>query len=207
MGVWWSGMRKSVGLFRRGFLPNFCFMQSHFSQGRVGIRRYRSEDVDALFAAARESVGELSVWMPWCSAKYTRADSDAFVASRDAEWEQGEHYSFVIFDTETGLFLGGVGLNFINRVHQFANVGYWVRSSQTSRGVATTAAQLAARFGLTELGFNRIEIVSAAGNVASQRVAKKVGARCEGVLRKRLLLHEQAHDAVMFSLVKEDLEP
>ena len=181
-------------------------MQATFSRNGVGIRRYRMEDVDALFTAARESVRELSVWMPWCSESYSRVDSEAFVQSREAEWERGEHYSFVIYDTSHGQFLGSVGLNFINRIHQFANLGYWVRTSHTRRGVATTAARMAARFGLVELGFNRLEIVTAAGHVASQRVAKKVGAHCEGVLRKRLIIHNQIHDAVMFSLVAEDLK-
>src|SRR5690349_15942172 len=129
--------------------------------------------------------------MPWCSVNYSRADSEAFVQSRDTEWDKGEHYSFVVHDTETGLFLGGVGLNFVNRIHKFANLGYWVRTSQTGRGVATTAAQLASHFGLTELRFNRLEIVTATSNLSSQRVAEKAGARREGVLRKRLLIHDQ----------------
>jgi ribosomal-protein-serine acetyltransferase len=190
----------------RAFISKIRFMQPPFSNGRIGIRRYRGEDVDLLFEAARESAHELSRWMPWCSEKYSRADSETFVQSRDAEWDKGEHYSFVVYDTETGIFLGGVGLNFINRIHKFANLGYWVRTSQTGRGVATAAARLAARFGLTELGFQRLEIVTALGNVGSQRVAEKVGAVREGVLRNRLLIHDQAHDAVMFSLVQEDLK-
>ena len=181
-------------------------MQTTLSSKGIGIRRYRVEDVDALFEAARESVRELSVWMPWCSENYSRTDSEAFVKSREAEWHKGEHYSFVIYDTANGQFLGGVGLNFINSAHRFANLGYWVRTSRTRRGVATVAARLAARFGIGELGFNRLEIVVAAGHVASQRVAKKVGAYSEGVLRRRLVIHEQIHDAVMFSLVAEDLK-
>jgi len=181
-------------------------MQATFSSDGIGIRRYQAEDVDGLFEAARESVRELSAWMPWCTENYSRVDSEAFVRSREADWNSGEHYSFVIYDTASGQFLGSVGLNFINRIHQFANVGYWVRTSHTRRGIAAAAARMASRFGLGELGFNRLEIVAAASHVASQRVAKKVGAHCEGVLRRRLVIHGQIHDAVMFSLVAEDLK-
>ena len=186
--------------------PSQSRMQSTFSSGGIGIRRYRTEDADALYEAARESVRELSEWMPWCSKGYARRDSEAFVNSRNAEWNKGEHYSFVIYDPTNDQFLGGVGLNFVNRTHQFANLGYWVRTSLTRRGVATRAVKLAARFGLSELGLNRVEIVAAVGNVPSQRVAKKAGARSEGILRKRLVIHDRVHDAVMFSLVAEDLE-
>ena len=92
-----------------------------------------------------------------------------------------------------------------NRVHNFANLGYWVRSSRVGQGVATAATRLAAQFGFEELKFTRIEIVAATGNVGSLRVAEKAGARREGVLRNRLMLGGKLHDAVMHSLVPEDL--
>ena len=98
-----------------------------------------------------------------------------------------------------------MGLNFFNRVHQVANLGYWVRTSATGRGVATKAAHLVARFGFAQLGLHRIEILAAVDNIASQRVAEKVGAVREGVLRKRLLINGESLDAVMFSLLPEDV--
>jgi RimJ/RimL family protein N-acetyltransferase len=44
----------------------------------------------------------------------------------------------------------------------------------------------------------------ATANAASQRVAEKLGATREGVLRNRILIHDQVHDAVMFSLIPSD---
>ena len=180
-------------------------MQTEFSDGRIGIRPYRPEDVPLLFAAVSESIGQLSQWMPWCSHAYSIDDSTAFVATRDAEFVQGEHYSFVVYDRSNGAFLGSAGLNTPNRVHNFSNLGYWVRSSKNRRGIATAATKLVAQFGFQELKFTRIEIVVATGNLGSLRVAEKVGARREGVLRSRLILGGQLHDAVMHSLVPEDL--
>jgi RimJ/RimL family protein N-acetyltransferase len=132
-------------------------------------------------------------------------DSAAWVLSRDEAWANAVELSFVITDAQTGAFLGTVGLNYFNRDHQFANLGYWVRSSCTGRGVATTATLLTARFGLRVLGLQRIEILAAVGNKASQRVAEKAGAKKEGLLRKRLSIRGQAHDAVMYSLIASDL--
>ncbi|HWY76758.1 MAG TPA: GNAT family protein, partial [Verrucomicrobiae bacterium] len=190
---------------RLRFTPRMARMRIEFTDGVIGIRPYFAEDAAPLFEAVRESVRELSVWMPWCHENYSVEESQSFASTRAAEWEKAEHFSFVIYDCRDAAFLGGVGLNFPNRVHAFANLGYWVRSSRTRLGVATAAVRLAARFGLEDLGFKRVEIVAAVGNLASQRVAEKAGARREGVLRKRLLLHGQSHDAVMFSLVAEDL--
>lgn len=180
-------------------------LKTVFRDGRVGIRPYRQADIPRLFEAVRQSINELSLWLAWCTPAYSIEESRKFVTSRQTDWDQGDHYSFVIEDQETKQFLGGTGLNFVNPVHNFANLGYWVRTSATGRGVASAAVRLVARFGLQELRFSRLEILAAVGNVASQRVADKAGARREGVLRKRLQLRGQALDAVLFSLVVEDL--
>jgi RimJ/RimL family protein N-acetyltransferase len=171
----------------------------------IALRPFQPADTASLYEAVCESINQLSQWMAWSHPNYSMEDSRAFVQSRGAAWEKGEHYSFVVQEASTGRFLGGVGLNFPNRAHNFANLGYWVRTSSTGRGIATMAARLAARFGFEKLQYNRIEIVTACGNRASQRVAEKAGAKQEGVLRRRLVLHGKPLDAVMYSLVPEDL--
>ncbi|MEJ7617137.1 MAG: GNAT family protein [Pyrinomonadaceae bacterium] len=171
----------------------------------ISIRPIREDDVQAIFAAVRESLAELSPWMPWCHPHYSIAETIEYVTSRREAWAKEREYAFAIIDEATGRFLGGVGLNQINPMYRIANLGYWVRTSASGRGVATIAARQAAQFGLEAVGLQRIEIVAATGNVASQRVAAKVGAQREGVLRKRLSASGQPVDAVMFSLVSEDL--
>ena len=107
---------------------------------------------------------------------------------RAGAWEKGTEYEFAIIDAKDGSFLGGCGLNQINYKKRIANLGYWVRTSRTKRGVASAAVRLLAQFGLGKLKLNRIEIMAAVGNKASQRVAEKVGARREGILRKRIVV-------------------
>ena len=180
-------------------------MRSEVSNDEVRIRRYCTEDIPHLFEAARESVNEMFPWMSWCHPDYSIAESNAYIVSREAAWNQKSDFDFAILDVKTGRFLGGVGLNQFNRDHSFGNLGYWVRSSSTGRGVASTAARLAAQLGFEDLGVERLEIVVALGNVASEKVAEKMKAKREGVLRNRLLLHDRPHDATMFSLVPADL--
>jgi len=180
-------------------------MELELIEGPLLIRPYRAEDASALYEAVRESISEVSPWLPWCHQKYSIEESREFIGSRELASQGGEWYSFGIFETDGGSFLGGVGINFINRVHQMANLGYWVRTSAAGRGVATAATRMAARVGFEQLGLQRIEIVAAVANVPSQRVAEKAGARREGVLRNRLLIRGKSLDAVLFSLLPEDL--
>jgi RimJ/RimL family protein N-acetyltransferase len=174
------------------------------SDGVIGLRQFTLQDASSLFAAIHESMAQLSAWMVWAHPKYTMEDTHAFVAKCGPGWEKGEQYSFAIVDVHDGQFLGSVGLSGVNRVHGFANLGYWVRSRKTRHGVGTSATRLAARFTFEALGLNRVELLVPTANVASQRVAEKSGAKREGLLRKRLRLNGVAHDAFVYSFVPED---
>jgi RimJ/RimL family protein N-acetyltransferase len=180
-------------------------MTTQICDDAILLRRYQAEDVAPLYEAVRESAKELHPWLPWCHENYELKDSFDWVLSRDLAWDGSEEYSFVILDARSKLFLGGIGLNQIDKANKVANLGYWVRSSQTKNGIATRATILAAQFGLFTMELQRIEIVAAVGNIASQRAAAKAGASREGILRKRILLYGKAHDAVIYSLVAEDL--
>jgi RimJ/RimL family protein N-acetyltransferase len=170
-----------------------------------GFRPYHPSDVLAHWAAARESVESLQPWLPWCHQGYTPAESAVWVLSRDHAWNTGTEYSFVITDVVTGTFVGSVGLGLAGQPTGCANLGYWVRSAWQRRGAATAAIRYVARFGITTLRLQRIEIIAAAGNLVSQAAAVRAGARREGVLRRRMLLHGTMHDAVILSLIGEDL--
>ena len=75
------------------------------------------------------------------------------------------------------------------------------------RGVAPRAVCQLADFAFRETALIRLEIVIAVGNERSERVAAKVGARREGLLRSRLILHDEVYDAAMYSLVRSDWPP
>ncbi len=167
--------------------------------GNLRLRRYRLGDDAALFEAARASVNEVYPFLSWCHPDYTLTEAREWLAQVASAWFEGT-YNFAILDRKSGQFLGGAGLNGIDQ-HPVANLGYWVRSDATRRGVASEATIGLAGFGFTHLGLQRIEIIMATTNTASRRVAEKAGAHLEGNLRQRLLLSSGPTDAFCFSLL------
>lgn len=170
----------------------------------VTLRRFRLEDTPELIQAVQESIEHLHPWLPWCGTRYQASEAEEWVRMQREFWEEGREFEFSIRDAD-GVLVGGCGLNQIHVAQRMANLGYWVRSGCTGRGYATEAARLAARFGIRELGLHRIEIVAAVKNIPSRKVAERVGAVRECRLRGRLLIHGQIHDAVLYSLLPQDL--
>jgi RimJ/RimL family protein N-acetyltransferase len=171
----------------------------------VLVRRFTAADAESFHAAVRASIGELTYWMPWCHPGYSLVDAQAWIRFTEEAWARETEFPLGIFDVSNGAVIGGTGLNHINNDYRIANIGYWVSSPYTKRGVARTAAHLAADIGFKELEFTRLEIVVLTNNPASQRVAQAIGARLEGIARNRLYFRGQPHEAFVNSLIPEDM--
>ena len=161
-------------------------------------------DARAHFEAVLESVPEVSAWLEWAHDGYRIEESAAFIDRAIAGHKAGDMYEFFIVDGEDR-FLGGAGLNRVDARFMRANLGYWVRTSVAGKGVAAAATRLLARFGFEQLGLQRIEIIAAVDNKASQRVAEKVGGHREGVLRNGIRFRGKPIDSVCYSLIPGDI--
>ncbi|MFV0446279.1 MAG: GNAT family N-acetyltransferase [Planctomycetaceae bacterium] len=127
-----------------------------------------------------------------------------WVASRPSAGERLEEWSFVIVDPADRL-LGGCGLHRISQRGGVAELGYWVRTSATRKGVATRATRLLCDWGFQSQGLHRIEIVVDLDNQPSRRVAEKAGGIHEGTLRERLRQDNVWRDAALYSILSSDV--
>lgn len=175
-----------------------------FETERFLIRRYETSDENVLFQAARESIAQVFEFLPWCHPDYQRRDSTDWLETITPNWKDGSAYSFGIFSKDDGEFHGGCGVNQIDK-HPIANLGYWIKTPSTGKGIATEATIALARFCIQKIGLQRIEIIMSVQNGASKAVAISAGAQYEGRARNRLLLHGKLHDAYLYSITPEDL--
>jgi ribosomal-protein-serine acetyltransferase len=173
-----------------------------FANGLL-LRPFQTADAAVFTAAVLESFDTAGPWMPWCSPHYSEQDALTWFALSQSGLESGNACDLGIFCQETGEFLGGAGLNSIAPINKLCNLGYWVRQSRHRQGIALRCVRALSEHAFSQLGMQRVEIVVAVGNRASEAVAVKAGAQREGVARKRLYLHGAAHDAHMFALVSQ----
>ena len=142
----------------------------------VTLRRFRAEDVDALFGAVTESLEHLRPWMPW-AADYSRASAEEYLARSIKGWDEGTEYNYAILtgDALAGRVLAG-SIGLMTRCGPGGlEIGYWVRSAYTGRGLATAATEalVGQAFGLP--GVDWVEIVHDELNVASGQIPRKLG--------------------------------
>ena len=88
--------------------------------------------------------------------------------------------------------------------HARAEVGYWLERDARGHGHASRAVQLISAWGFRHLGLERIDLMAATENPASQRVAERCGFTREAVLRSYLLGKEGRQDMIVFGLLASD---
>ncbi len=180
-------------------------MREQLSDGKIIIKKILPEHIPGLFQAVFESREILKIWLPWCHSNYKMEETKEWINFQQTAWNDRFEFSFGIFEVNSNRFVGGCGINQINWMHKIGNLGYWIRTNTIGKGYASAAAKLCAEFGFLDLKLNRIEIVAAKDNVASQRTAEKAGARKECLARKRLIVGDKVHDAFVYSLIKGDI--
>lgn len=179
--------------------------QSAFIIGSgINLRPLTAADAPDMYEAIQESNDALSTTMSWWHEEMSMEEIVEWTQIAEGLWARAEHYEFCIEDQETGHYLGSLAIGPVNRGLLSANLSYWVRTSQTGRGIASQATRLGARWACSTLGLQRVEILIATGNTPSIRVARKAGAHEEGVLRNRLHWFDTLCDAMVFSYVPAD---
>jgi ribosomal-protein-serine acetyltransferase len=66
------------------------------TDGVITLCPHQVSDIDSLYEAVRESISEISEWMPWCHPDYSIEESRTWIESQPDKWEKGEEYNFAI---------------------------------------------------------------------------------------------------------------
>lgn len=143
------------------------------------LRRYAREDVEALHEAIKAGYAEIHLWMPWCVAPIKIEDQREFVEETFTRWAAGEAFNFGIFDAEERL-IGAVSL--MDRVGPGGlEIGYWLRTDATGRGVITRAVARLTGLALGLPGIERVEIHCDEANLRSAAVPRRLGFRLDRI--------------------------
>lgn len=166
----------------------------------IAIRRARPDDVDFLHGLVTHEDVE-----PYLGGRAAFEREALLEEIERSEREPGEFGRFVI--EVDGERAGSMGFELTNARSRIASLGRLaVHPDFRARGVADEAARQLQRHLLVDLGLHRLELQIYAFNERALRHAERVGFVREGMKRKAYLRHGEWQDAVLFGLVREDLE-
>ncbi len=139
--------------------------------GELVIRRWRLSDADALQVAVTESRDELRPWLIWANDE--TSEQSSFPEESLRGWEAGDRFEYAI-ESHQGVLLGSIGL--MRRIGPGGlELGYWVHSAHTGRGIAKLAAARLTAAALELSGIDHVEIHHDKANLRSGAVPAALG--------------------------------
>jgi|GEM_PF-15112 len=180
----------------------YAFPDATLTAGDLTLRPLTAADTNDVIAACLDP--ETQRWLP-LPRPYTRASAEWFIGTFGPS--QRASGAGVVFAIESaGRLAGVIDLKHVDWATKVAEVGYWVAPWARGRGVASQATRSLAHWAIHDHGLERVELLSATGNRASQRAAEKAGFTREGLARNAGYVHDGRVDMVVFSLVRGDVE-
>lgn len=172
---------------------------------RLILQRFTRRDASTLDEAIRESLADLNQWLPWARLDYTTSDTTSFIRESIQAWKEERAWDYSIRTVEDPKrHMGNISFWTVSKLGKIAEIGYWVRSRDTGRGICTEAVQLLLEEAFNSLGYHKVVLRIAVGNDASDRVAEKLGFTREGVLREELLIRGNWVDHSLWSLLDRE---
>ncbi|MEF3403534.1 GNAT family N-acetyltransferase [Agromyces sp. CCNWLW203] len=124
-----------------------------------------------------------------------------------AGWASGSSLTWGIYELSGLRILGVVSLSRIEA--GMAELGYWIDPEARGRGLMTEAAARVVEYALAEapvgLGLDRLGWEAITTNIASARVAQKLGFTWEGQRRGAGVRFGQRYDLTLAGLVRSDV--
>jgi RimJ/RimL family protein N-acetyltransferase len=181
------------------------------TDGHAVLRLHRPQDVPRMVEACSDAL--TLRWLPALPSPYTTVNALAHLEEIQAHHADGVATYWAVGRPDDDTLAGEIGLFGLSPdgVSRSAEIGYWTHPDARGRGLTTSAVRLVVRHALLPLdvgglGIQRLLLRAAEGNVASRRVALRVGlhecGRDRGV---ELLRDGTVTDLVRYDAVAPDL--
>ena len=142
-------------------------------------------------------------WLP-LPRPYTHEDARAWTRRCETMRRAGDGVQCAVALSGSDVLVGCVGLKRTDWRARVTEIGYWSVPEHRGRGYITEAVRALARWAL-ESEMQRVELLAAPGNLASNRVAVRAGFTYEGLMRNAGFVHGGRVDLGLYSLIPADV--
>lgn len=134
---------------------------------------------------------------------YEKGLAEEWISTHQESFEKGNDLTLAVTLDEGETLIGAISLH-SNKIHQYAELGYWIGKPYWNQGYCTEAAKEIVRYGFNIMNLNRIQARHMTKNPASGRVMEKIGMKKEGILRQSLLRFGEFNDYAIWSILRDE---
>jgi ribosomal-protein-serine acetyltransferase len=164
-----------------------------------------SADAAEIFEVIDKQRDYLNKWLPFVEGTRKLEDTVSFVESIMNLPDEKCEYVFII--RHEGNFAGLIGLKGSDIVNRKTEIGYWLSRYYQGKGIMTVSVRALCLYAYNEIGFNRIQIKCAVGNIQSKKIPQRLGFHFEGIEREGEILSGGIFtDIEVYSMLRSEMK-
>lgn len=174
----------------------------------IVLRCYRPGDGPALRKSTVTSFEHLRPWMPWAKLEYSMEEAEATARLLASKYLAGDDFALGIWRGDQ--LVGGSGFHIRHGPISWgtAEIGMWIHADESGSGLGTACLRMMLAWGFTAWGWSRLVWRCDTRNLASARVAEKVGLIREATMRSESVgVDGERRDMHFYAIVREDWTP
>ena len=117
------------------------------------------------------------------AAVQDEASAEVYLKSLQTQAAQRTFFSFIVFEKETDIPVGGVMIKSIDWRIPMCEMAYFIDPDHTRKGIGSKAMEIMVNYAFDQFKMEKIFLRIAPENIASMRLAEKLGFIKEGQLR------------------------
>lgn len=159
-------------------------VQEKLETGRLLLRIPDvTRDTDTVFQGIQLSHSSLKTWMSAFQEPPTLTGTESFLTKAREQFSIKQQLRYLLFEKQDGSFVGSIVIQEIDWHVPRCELGYWILDPFQRRGFALEAVTEVVRYGLEELGMNRIEAWTDERNYPSTAMLARAGFQLDGILK------------------------
>ena len=165
------------------------------------MRKMLPADAEDMYEYAQNPiVTRFLLWEPHVNLKFTQS----YLKFIQTQYAAGAFFDWALTLPESGKMIGTCGFAAIDTDNDAGEIGYVINPEYWGKGYATEALARVLSFGFGVLHMHRIYIRIMAGNIASERVARKCGMRHEATFYSSLFVKGEYRTIKYYAILREE---
>lgn len=171
----------------------------------LDIKQVELKDAKALYQVIDSQRNYLRKFLNWIDATQKIEDCQRYIQSCIQQTAQLQAIHFVIRQQQE--IIGGISLYDWKQDTKIIHLGYWLSEPFTHQGIVSKCCKQLIHYAFFEIGIKKIQLYYIPENIASERVADKLGFKIEGFIRQSYMLNGSIKDQYLAGLLKEEYKP
>lgn len=168
---------------------------------KINLRAYKKEDVPFAQKFMNDPEVKGLLW-PGVPFPLTLEEEEKWFEGISSH---GDTYNFAIETLEEKKYIGGCGINSVDRKNSIAIVGIFIGDKEYwSKGYGTDAMRTLVGFIFNEMNINKVKLGVYSFNERAIKSYEKCGFKREGTLRQEMFRNGKYHDVIVMGILREE---